>query len=260
MLAKERQSIILDILRTKNIIKISDIVKQFDVSNETARRDLEALQDQKLIKRIYGGAVLTELPPQETQYASRSGLGHAEKRAIGKAAAALVNEGETILIDTGTTMLEIARNLKHMNNLTVVTNSLPVINELANSNVCVFVLGGQLNPDELCMVGGITIDAMKNFFVDKAFMGAGGVTFTGGITDYSADVYCRRFIVERANKVILVADSNKFGYNAFSFVCAFDQVDMVISDSCLSKEYINGIRDRKMELQLIDPEETVFYE
>ena len=135
MLARERHEIIIETLKNTHIIKITDIVKRFDVSNETARRDLEALQNQKLVKRIYGGAVLTA-PPSAEQYISRPMISQREKSAIGRACAAMINDGDTILIDTGTTMLEVARNLNHFN-ITVITNSLPIINELASSNATV---------------------------------------------------------------------------------------------------------------------------
>lgn len=253
MLAKERQSVILEMLQEKNIIRITDIVRQFDVSNETARRDLEAMQDQKLVKRIYGGAILLTPRFDEPRYPSRIALSYKEKAAIGKAAAALVHEGDTVYLDTGTTMLKVAENLKYMNNLVVVTNSLPIINELANSNVNVYVLGGRLNPDELCMCGKITVDASRKFFVDKAFLSAGGVTLTNGVTDYGEDDTSHRSIMlEQAEKVILAADNRKFGVNSFYFVCDLDKIDIVISDSRLSKEYIDKLRERKIDVILAE--------
>ncbi len=254
MLARERHEIIMETLKTTHIIKITDIVKRFDVSNETARRDLEALQNQKLVKRIYGGAVLAAPPSPENQYVFWPIISQREKSAIGRACAAMINDGDTILLDTGTTMLEVARNLKHFN-ITVLTNSLPIINELASSNATVYVLGGQLNSDELCMCGNLTSDALMNFYVDKAFIGAGGVTFDGGVTDYnSMFTDYRRCIMEHSSKVILGADSNKFGTNAFARGCKLEQLDVIVSDIHLSKEYIDGIRERKIELIIVDPD------
>ena len=257
MLARERHSIIMETLRRNRIIKISDIVKQFDVSNETARRDLETLQDQQLVKRIYGGAVLSEPKTGFDQFASpRYSQSHAEKAAIGRAAAAMISEGDTIILDIGTTTLEIARNIKNMSTLTVLTNSLALLNELAGTSLDLFVLGGRLNTDELSMYGDLTESALKNFFVDMAFIGAGGVTFDGGVFDYnSGEALTRRVVIQRASKVILVSDSNKFGSTAFAVVCPLEEIDTIVTDSNLPDEYINGIKERKIKLILVDSEE-----
>ena len=243
-------------LHTSKVIKITDIVHAFDVSNETARRDLETLQDQMLVKRVYGGAVLIAPPSHNTfERQLRRSMSYAEKVAIGKAAASLVNKGETIMLDTGSTTLQVARHLKHIENIIVLTNSLHIINEFANSNVTLYILGGKLNSDESTMVGNITAMAAQKFFVDKAFIGAGGVTFAGGVTDYSDELYYRQIVLAQANQAILVADSGKFGINALSFVCKLDQINTIVSDTNLSSEYIDGINERKIDLILAEPQE-----
>ncbi len=259
MLAKERHVLIMEGLKRTKIVKISDIVKQFDVSNETARRDLEALQDQQLVKRIYGGAVLaTATAGFETLYTPRASLSLAEKNSIGRTAAGMISEGDTVILDIGTTTLEIARNIKTMNNVTVLTNSLAILNELAGTNINLYALGGRINADELCMSGDLTTSALRNFFVDMAFIGAGGITFTNGVFGYnSEEVIVRRIIIQCADKVVLVADSGKFGRNSFAFVCPLESIHTIVSDTNLSENYISGIRKRKIELILADfPEET----
>jgi DeoR/GlpR family transcriptional regulator of sugar metabolism len=244
-------------LKRSKIIKITDIVRQFDVSNETARRDLEALQDLNLIKRIYGGAVLASATSFDSIYTPRASLSQNEKAAIGKAAADMISEGDTIILDIGTTTLEIARNIKTMRNVTILTNSLAIMNELAGSDLNVFCLGGKLNVDELSLSGDLTANALKNFFVDKAFIGAGGVTFTEGVSDYNNDeAIVRRTVIQRANKVILVADSGKFGSNAFAFVCPIESIHTIVSDENLADNFVSGIRERKIELLLVKPDET----
>ena len=255
MLAQERQSIIMDMLKNKNFIKITEIVNRFDVSNETARRDLEALQDEKLVKRVYGGAVLNMQTAPEPVI--RPDTSYTEKTAIGRAAAALVKEGDKILLNTGTTMLEIARNLKGMSNLTVLTSSLPIINELINTQVALIVLGGYLDPDEQCMHGSLTTEAIEHFFVDKAFIGAGGVTFSGGVSDYNAGFGNRRVLFDHADQIILAADSGKFGINAFTSICPLDDINIIVSDNHLSSDFIEGIQKHQIELILADTEKAV---
>ena len=236
---------------------MTEIVSMFSVSNETARRDLETLQDQNLVKRVYGGAILVErknhvdVTPQRDVDGTR---GQAERAAIGKAAADLVSEGETVLLASGTTVLHVALNLKKFRSLTVLTNSLAVINALIDTNFDIYVLGGKLDMDELIMSGYMSLQAVKSVFVDKTFIGAGGITFKYGISDYgSVDANIREEMLNRANQVILVAQSEKFGRNAFSLGNPLDRVHTVVSDTNLSDEYVNGIRDMGIDLVLAKP-------
>lgn len=256
MLAKERQNAILEMLiQQGGVIKMTQIVAQFSVSNETARRDLEALQDLNLVKRVYGGALLVDrhyphaldTPRKDAQ----DERGHAERTAIGLAAAALVREGETVLLSTGSTILEVAKGLKRLRQLTVLTCSLPVINELIDTQFNIHVLGGKLDNDELNMSGPVALQTIQSVFVDKTFIGAGGVTFEYGISDYSnEDSGMRSEMLRRANQTILVAHSEKFGRNAFSLGNPLEKINTVVSDSNLSEEYILGIRERGIELIL----------
>jgi DeoR/GlpR family transcriptional regulator of sugar metabolism len=256
MLAMERHTIIMEYLAQNKIIKIADIANRFGVSNETARRDLETLHDQNLVKRIYGGAILLDPPHVTSQYLSRITESHAAKISISRKAAQLVNPGETIILDIGTTTLELSRNMKHIKDITVLTNSLPIINELAGAGVNLFSLGGHLNSDELSMSGKLTISALQHFFVDKAFIGAGGVTLNGGLSDYNCEeAWVRQAIIERANQTILVADSGKFGTNALAVVCPLEQIDVIVSDINLPDIFIEGIRERKIELILTEAAE-----
>ena len=146
MLAQERHALILDILREKKIIRISDIATQFGISNLTARRDLDALQAQQLIRRVHGGAVLLEQengrgPGQAPVRPRGRNAQREEIRAIGKLAASLIRDGDVVFLGTGTTVLEVARHMRRLSNLTVMTNSLAVINELADSGNTIYVLG-----------------------------------------------------------------------------------------------------------------------
>lgn len=252
MLAKERHAIIMEILRKDKIIKISDIARRFSVSNETARRDLEYLQDTEQIKRIYGGAILLGNNATGLHQIPHTHLRRAQKSSIGRLAASLVNSGETIILDIGSTTLEIARHISNISGITVLTNSLPIMNELAGSQVTVFCLGGRLNSDELSMHGKVTTDALQQFFVDRAFIGAGGVTLEHGISDYnSEEAIVRQAIIQRADQTVLVADSGKFGTNAFASVCGFEDIDVVVSDENLSTEFREGLSKwRNLELIL----------
>ncbi len=258
MLAQERQEQIMRHLSKNRIIKITDAVKMFHVSHETVRRDLEALQEQKLIKRVYGGAVLADGKQSEhggTGTVSRSvtptGLGYRERAAIGRAAAELVDEGDSVLLAIGSTILEVARNLKEKQRITVLTNSLPVLNELVDSELEVYVLGGKVCSDEQSIGGQLAYNALQSFFVDRVFVGAGGVTFEGGVSDYSEDEsHLIATMMSRAKEVVLVAHSEKFGINSFSVTCPLEDIDIIVSDTNLSEEYRRGIEELGIRLVL----------
>lgn len=255
MLAKERQNKIIEMMsENSGIIKMTDIVQVFHVSHETARRDLETLQDNGVVKRIYGGAILKDEQPILNEFTTRSEsrkTGIKERQAIGKAAAALVKEGETVLLSSGTTVLEVAKNLKNMKNLTIVTNSLAIINELSDKPFDIYVIGGKLDTNELNMSGFMGIKALQIVYVDKLFIGAGGVTFEHGISDYSlSDMGIREEMLNRASCSILVAHSEKFGKNTFSVGLPLSKINIVVSDDQLSKDYIEGFKERNIKLIL----------
>ena len=251
MVASERREKIMSILQQTNFIKITDIVTKFSVSNETARRDLDYLQEQKLIRRIYGGAILAKKRPISGHSPSYI---NAELRAIGRAAADMISPGETVFICNGSTMLELAKNLKNRSDITILTNSLQIINELADSSLSIFVLGGLLGHGELDMTGELTTNAINHFYCDKAFFSCGGVTTELGVMDYTASgMLVQSSVIKRSSQHILVAGSHKFGNSAFIVSCSLDDVDTVISDTQLSPEYQNYFHERNTDLILVEP-------
>ena len=251
MLAQERYAAILRMIRETNIVKIGDIAKKLKVSNETARRDLETLQDQKLLKRVHGGAVLVDpliytgpqsipLPKEEVSYD--------EKSAIGAEAAKTVRNGETIFLDIGSTTLQIAKNLRTKRDLTVLTTSLDIINELAGTQVTLIILGGKLINDDLHIAAPFTEEILARYYVDRAFISCGGISPNGDITDYS-DIALKRSVVrEHASRMVLVADSGKFGKRAFVKVCDLKMLDSVITDTNLAPEYRDMLTERGLNV------------
>lgn len=253
MTATERRENIISMLQHTNFIKITDIVSQFDISNETARRDLDYLQDQKLIRRVYGGAVLVE----QAQPAAPSHRSHlrSELSAIGRAAAELVAPGESVFLANGSTTLQIAHYLRGRSNITVVTNYLPIVNELVDTDVNLIVVGGRINSGERDIGGDLAVECINHFYCDKAFFGCGGVTLELGVMDYNASAMpLHSYVVQRSAQHILVASSRKFGTPAFVTACSLDQVDLIITDTQLSEEYQLRLRERGIRLLLVDAE------
>jgi DeoR/GlpR family transcriptional regulator of sugar metabolism len=254
MLSEERRNKILEIINHDKTIKIEDITSRFNISIATARRDLDILQEQLYVKRIYGGAALVTPSGTEPLFFTREMENKAEKLAIAEAAAKMVVEGDTIYLDIGTTTLEVARNLKKIDNITVITSSLTIMSELANSNVTVYSLGGKIRPHELSLSGSIALNSLEQIYVQKAFIGAAGVTFNEGISDFNyEETQVRLKAIKRAKEAILVVDSAKFGNHAFAITCPLEYFQTIITDINLPKSFVDGIQDRKIKLITVQP-------
>lgn len=257
MLAKERQDQILNILHhEKKVIRINEIVQRFHVSNETARRDLDTLQSEGLVKRVHGGGVLCEHTGQNAAVfdaSARHEPDYLVKQAIGALAARQVEDGDTVFLGTGATILEVARHLPANADLTVLTLSIPAAIDLANRNINTIVLGGQLEPNEFCTYGTITDRIVREFYVDKAFLGAGGITLEHGVTDHALAMDMQ-VLFEHARQVILCAQSSKFGQDAFSAVCPVSQLAAIVTDCYLSQAYCTGLSEQGTRVLLAQVE------
>ena len=236
MLRKERQKKILELLQKEGSVKITELTEKFDVSVITIRRDFDEMVSAGLIKKVYGGAEPVEKPSvgQEIQrfFHTRLALNHKEKKMIGIAAAKLISEGETIVLNIGTTALEIAKNLRDFEDLTVLTNSIPILLELANTRLDVYSLGGKLRGNELALHGSLAFNSLDGFCVDKAFIGAGGITLENGITAHTRDsAELHAAIARRSRHTILVTDSSKFGRDASAIISPLALVKTIVTDS-----------------------------
>lgn len=252
MRASERRNAIIAMLHENNFIKMSDIVSMFDVSNETARRDLDYLQDQKIVRRVYGGAIM-EGQALLSNKIPRPSMFNNEIDAIGKAAAEMVKPGEAVFIGPGSTALQVARHLRTRSNITVVTNSLAVATELVSSDVTTYIFGGLLNCDEQDIRGELVRECASHFFFDKAFFGCGGVTLDLGVMDFSSThTPIHSQVVNRANQRILVASSKKFGTPAFLSACSLKDINVVITDIKIPELYYSSLKDMGIKLILVE--------
>lgn len=255
MMQEVRQAKILNILHECGSVKIKSLSEQFDVSIVTIRRDLDELAAAGLVTKVYGGAVM----PQRYQAGSLQILDasasshHREMELIGAAAAKLIREGDTVFLDIGETVLEIARNIRSRKDITVLTPSVPILMELSKSDLPVYSLGGRMRNREMAFYGSLAIYALNQFCVDIAFIGCGGVTLDHGITDYSSDSSeLHAAIAQRAKRPVLVTDSSKFGRDSFAIIGPISTVSTIITDSNLPREYANAIREQGIQLILVD--------
>ncbi len=246
----ERWNGILAQLNEKGFVKVSELTRTFGVSVETIRRDMEALEQRGMLKRVYGGAIRITSKNAEVDYTSREHINIEEKQAIGRKAAELINNGDTIVVDPGTTTIEVVKALRDKKDLTSLTNSIPISLELLKNNSGpVFLLGGQLRDGYYSTSGFLTTGQLQQFSADKAIVGAGGISVRTGLTDYHVEeAGARKEMIRIADKVILVADSSKLGFSTFIHVCPLDDIDVLVTDWRATPEMLEPFRDTRMKI------------
>ena len=246
----ERQKQILALLTRQRRLSVAEIVAQFAISEATARRDLETLALQGKVERVHGGVIAVEQAPPELPILERENEQADEKTRIGLSAANLVADKETVFLGSGTTVLEVARNLRNRKNLTVITNSLPVLNALAGADgLTVICLGGMLRNSEMSFIGHITEQALSEVRADKVIMGTRGLSLEHGLTnDYLQETLTDRAILKIGREVILVADHTKVNRVATALLAPLDSMQTFVTDSKADKKFIAALKKQGIQV------------
>lgn len=235
MLAETRRRSLLDLIARRGFATLDELARALAVSESTIRRDLEALDQSGAIKRTHGGAVYPVELRAMPAFEERASAQAAEKRAIGQAAASLIDDGETVLLDGGTTTWEVARALAGRP-VQVVTNSLPIAHLVAASKETELILiGGYVYPRTGVAMGPLALATMQGLRVRKTIMGAGGIVAEGVYNSNSLLVETERMMMRCGQEVVLVADHTKFGRPALTRLCGLDEVDVVVTDAGLAE-------------------------
>ncbi len=233
MLAETRRRLLLDLITRQGYATLDSLVRELGVSDSTVRRDLEALDLAGSIKRTHGGAVYAGEVRSMPAFDDRTGTAAAEKRAIGATAAALIEDGDTVLLDGGTTTLEVARALVGRR-VQVVTNSLPIAQLLAASQQTdLILLGGYIYPRTGVALGPLAIAAMQTIRVRTAILGAGGIVPEGVFNSNSLLVETERQMMRCGQEVMIVADHTKFGRMALARLCGLEEATSIVVDGGL---------------------------
>ncbi|MBI5294654.1 MAG: DeoR/GlpR transcriptional regulator [Chloroflexi bacterium] len=247
----ERQKQILSLLSRQGSLSVAEIVEQFAISEATARRDLESLTSQGKVHRVHGGVIAIEQAPPEQPILQRESEQAVEKAAIGRAAADLIHDGETVFLGSGTTVLEAARHLRERRNLTVVTNSLSVLNALAGlKNITVVSLGGQLRESELSFIGHITEQALSELRVGKVVIGTRGLSLEYGLTnDYLPETLTDRAILKIGSEVIVAADHTKINRVSTALLAPLSSMHTFVTDVGADKKFLQALK--KLDIQVL---------
>lgn len=248
----QRKDEILRMISENKIVKANELSSIFEVSMETIRRDLADLEKDGIIRRVHGGAVLNVNYGIEPDFSYREVENFEEKILIGKKAASLVEDGDVIIIDIGTTTLEFARFLKGKKNITVFTNSIKIAFELMDEpEITVIMLGGVVRKGEGTTSGYWAEDTIDRFYVEKLFLGVGSINLENGIMDYHIEeTNLRRHYVRQSKQVIALADYTKFGRQALNQVCSPEQIHTLVTDDKTDKKYIRKFKERGIDVLL----------
>ena len=256
--AQGRRSAILQKLREDSSVTVSQLKEIFGVSEVTIRKDLRILQDRKLLIRVHGGALkessTNQKEPDEHDFSFKQMVNSREKQAIGRAAAAHIKDGDTILIDSGTTTLEVVRNLHNFNDLTIVTTSVNAMMEAVKyRRFKVMMLGGLLRETSLSVVGPLAESNLKLFYCDKLFLGVDSFSVESGLsTPNVEEASTNQVMISRASEVIAVFDSSKVGKRALAFIASVDKLNTIITDSGFPTNMRNQLKSMNVNVETVD--------
>lgn len=253
MLNEERRRAILEIVNREGRVLVGDLSRQFETSQVTIRKDLESLHAHGLVHRTHGGA----LPSREGALADptlreKEKLRRKEKMRIAEAAASMVEEGQVIILDSGTTTTAVARALRGFHNLTIVTNAVNIAAELAGADVEVLLTGGTLRKNSFSLVGPIAEDTLRRLNADFLFLGVDGFDVHYGLsTPNLLEAKVNRVMVEISKMVIAVCDSSKFGRRSLSHIISPEAVHHVITDRGAPKSDLKALKKAGIEVTLV---------
>ena len=253
MLNLERHSKILELIEESGKVEVGDLSRLFSTSEVTIRNDLKELHKQGLIRRAHGGAVRKETVNVDASLQVKTSLHAEEKRRIGVAAAVLIQDGDSIILDSGSTTQQIAKEIKNRKDLTVITNGINIAMELLGATgVRLILLGGMVRQNSYSAVGHFAEDMLRQLSADKLFLAVDAFDLDFGLsTPNPEESKVNQGMVEIATETILVADSSKFGKRSLSRIVPLSNIDIIITDSSLPIETQTQLRTRDVKLILV---------
>ncbi|MFB6466903.1 DeoR/GlpR family DNA-binding transcription regulator [Cytobacillus sp. Hz8] len=229
MLTPERHRIILELLKEKNIVKIAELVEATDTSESTIRRDLTQLEQEKYLKRVHGGAARLQGKLEELSMTEKSSKNNLEKRKIGQYAASLVDEGDCIYLDAGSTIFEMIAFLPI--DIVVVTNGLSHVNALMDKGIHTYVLGGYAKPTTKALIGRGALSSLEQYRFDKCFLGVNGIhPQMGYTTPDQEEAMIKNKAISLAREVFVLSDASKFSEIAFAKIAELHEANIITNE------------------------------
>lgn len=251
MLAVERRNQIEQIITKNKSVLVTELAKQFEVTTETIRADLEKLERQGVLIRTYGGATLADNSETELNINERSVVNFEGKQRIGKRAADLIKDGETIFLDASTSAWHLARCIKEKLGITVITNADKIVSELSPcEHIHVICVGGELTKRNMSFVGRVAEKNIReNYYANKFFFSCRGITLARGLVDSSeAEAEIKKAMMQSSDSAIFLCDKNKIGRLGVPQISELDKIDCFITDAELSEEYTEELAKQDVKL------------
>lgn len=254
MTTAERRSIILRKLDEDDQVNVVQLSQQFGVSEVTIRNDLGSLEEKNLLVRARGGAIKASLVTGDLKLSEKNKKNLKEKKAIARMAASMIEEGDTILLDSGSTTEEVAKQLASYKALTVVTNALNIVSQFTdNSNISVIVPGGVLRHNSFSLVGMSSEKMLNEYYCDKLILGVDGIDVDHGIyTPHLEEANLNRAMINISKQVIVVTDSSKFGKRGLTKITGLDKIAVIITDSGLPADQKKSLQNQGIEVIIAD--------
>ncbi len=253
MLNEERRRAILDIINREGRVVVKELARRFSTSHVTIRNDLEALHDQGLVQRTHGGALPLQIGALlDPSLREKEKLHPIEKQRIAEASTALIKEGESVVLDSGTTATAVARALRRNRNLTVITNAVNIAAELAGTMIEVILTGGNLRENSFSLVGPLAEETLHRLSADMMFLGVDGFDVRYGLTTPNLlEARVNRVMMGIARRVIVICDSSKFGRRSLSLIAPPSAVHHVITDSGVPKADLRILKESGIEVTVV---------
>lgn len=250
MLAIERKREILAILQREKSVLVSELSQKYDVTEETIRRDLDKLEKEGYVKKTYGGAILKQKINEDIPFKVREKTNISQKQKIAKTVVSMIEDGESIMLDSSSTSFMIARSLKHFHDLTVITNSVEILIELSrNKNIKVISTGGLLRESAFSLGGSDATHFLSKFNVDKTILSCKGINMQKGITESNeVEAEMKSTMRECAKQTIWAIDSSKFDKISFITFNQFREGDIVVTETNPSDEWRNYLEEKNVKL------------
>ncbi len=260
MIATERRNIIKELLFKNNSVKVAELVNQFNVSEETIRRDLNQLENEGYLEKYYGGAILAkkyQSNPLVMPIHERQQHFYNEKALIGKKAAELIQSEQTIILDAGTTTWHVSSGIADKERLTIITNAMNIAEQCTKSeSASIYLLGGKLRRNSLSTVGPQAEAELKKYNADYVFLGASGVSLKQGFT--SSDLYeaeMKKAMVSAGQKRVVLADHSKLQKTGLTTFCNFNDIDIFITSDLADKQALDVIKKTGIEVIVVPTNE-----
>ncbi|MGH9447480.1 MAG: transcriptional repressor AgaR [Terriglobia bacterium] len=253
ILNEERRRAILDLMSRDGRVLVRDLAKRFSTSQVTIRKDLEVLNDRGLLHRTHGGALpIRSAALLDPSLHEKEKLYPKEKQRISTAAVRLVQEGQSVVLDSGSTTTAIARALRGLRQVTIITNAVNIAAELAGSAAEVILTGGSLRENSFSLVGPLAEDTLRRLSADILFLGVDGFDVHFGLTTPNLlEAKVNRVMMKIARRTVVVCDSSKFGSRSLSLITSPSAIHEVITDRGISKQDLNALEEASTQVMLV---------